>query len=396
MAEERHFGKSLGAWLEAASDAIVSVFYPAGCRLCDRLLILSPGGRMAYFGPPDQALAYFNCADFPDLFTLLEHDTTTDWAARYRNSQFYENHLKPVAAPPRPPAPPPWAPPGWPTPPDRPAPQQGAFDQFAILCRRYLAAIAGDRQYLAFMLALPLVLSLFVHAVPGDAGLSVAQHSQQPRQLLVLFIIGGALMGCAASIREIVKEQAIYRREHAIGLSRGAYLASKLVILTLLTGLQGLTLGLLGGVGLPGPDESLLFPSARFEVAVAVATVSVVSMIVGLLISACIDNADRGMPLLVLVVMAQLILCGGLFAVSGRIPLEQLSWLSPSRWAYAMAAATTNVNAIAAPGTGDSLWDHDVGPWFGAFFVCVLLAVVLGALVFFVLRRLDPHLKARR
>src|ERR1700736_5600165 len=159
------------------------------------------------------------------------------------------------------------------------------------------------------MLALPLVLSLFVHAVPGDAGLSVAQHSQQPRQLLVLFSVGGALMRCAASIREIVKEQAIYRREHAIGLSRGAYLASKLVILTLLTGLQGLTLGLLGGVGLPGPDESLLFPSARFEVAVAVATVSLVSMIVGLLISACIDNADRGMPLLVLVVMAQLILC---------------------------------------------------------------------------------------
>jgi hypothetical protein len=39
MAEERHFGKSLGAWLEAASDAIVSVFYPAGCRLCGRLLI---------------------------------------------------------------------------------------------------------------------------------------------------------------------------------------------------------------------------------------------------------------------------------------------------------------------------------------------------------------------
>jgi competence protein ComFC len=39
VAEERHFGKSLGAWLGAASDAVVSVFYPATCRLCERLLI---------------------------------------------------------------------------------------------------------------------------------------------------------------------------------------------------------------------------------------------------------------------------------------------------------------------------------------------------------------------
>jgi hypothetical protein len=34
VAEESHFGRSLGA----ASDAVVSVFYPAGCELCDQLL----------------------------------------------------------------------------------------------------------------------------------------------------------------------------------------------------------------------------------------------------------------------------------------------------------------------------------------------------------------------
>jgi len=38
MAEDGHFGKQLGAWLGVASDAIVSVFYPAGCELCDQLL----------------------------------------------------------------------------------------------------------------------------------------------------------------------------------------------------------------------------------------------------------------------------------------------------------------------------------------------------------------------
>jgi len=77
-------------------------------------------------------------------------------------------------------------------------------------------------------------------------------------------------MGCAASVREIVKEQAIYRRKHGIGLSSGAYLASKLVVLTALTGLQGLALGLLGLL-LPGPDSALLIHPGKLEIGVAAA-----------------------------------------------------------------------------------------------------------------------------
>jgi ComF family protein len=33
------FEKRVGGWLSGAGDALVSVFFPAGCRLCDRLLI---------------------------------------------------------------------------------------------------------------------------------------------------------------------------------------------------------------------------------------------------------------------------------------------------------------------------------------------------------------------
>jgi hypothetical protein len=38
VAELGHFGRQLGAWLGVAGDAVVSVFYPAGCCLCDQLL----------------------------------------------------------------------------------------------------------------------------------------------------------------------------------------------------------------------------------------------------------------------------------------------------------------------------------------------------------------------
>jgi ABC transport system ATP-binding/permease protein len=388
------YEKSVMQMLRTLADdgrsVVVVTHNTAQLNLCDRLLILAPGGRLAYFGPPQQALGYFNCNDFADLFTLLEQDTSTDWTGRFNTSP-----LKQALTGPRPAYKAAQA-----APPEKPVAQQSAFSQFATLCRRYMAVIAADRQYSVTLLILPLLLSLFAHAVPGKAGLSVdnamGTKTSQPSQLLVLLIIGGALMGCAASIREIVKERAIYQREHAIGLSGGAYLASKLVVLTALTTLQGLILGFLGVVGLPPPDHTVLLPWPRVEVAVAVVAVTVVSMMIGLLISAMIGNADRGMPLLVLVVFAELVLCGGMFAVKGRIPLEQLAWLSPSRWAYAMAASTVSLNDLRQfmSQAQDPMWDHNSSSWLIAAGACAAQALVLVVLLAIRIRRLDPHREA--
>jgi len=70
-----------------------------------------------------------------------------------------------------------------------------------VLTQRYLTVIASDRAYTAFLAALPLALSLLAQAVPGSAGLSVhaalAAGDLQPRQLLLVLILGAALMGAA-------------------------------------------------------------------------------------------------------------------------------------------------------------------------------------------------------
>ncbi|MDP7733382.1 FHA domain-containing protein [Mycobacterium paragordonae] len=399
---EKSVMQTLRTLADDGRSVVVVTHNIAHLNMCDRLLVLAPGGRLAYFGPPQQALAYFGCTDFADLFILLENDTDTDWTTRYTNSPLH-TAFTPTEHPPTPiptPTPAPTKP--------KPKAQQSPAAQFAILARRYLAVIAADRQYTLFLLALPLLLSLFTYAVPGDAGLSLAnaitQQSKQPTQLLVLLIIGGALMGCAGSIREIVKEQAIYRREHGIGLSGGAYLASKLVVLGAISALQGLILGFLGVAFLPPPDDSLLLQSGSAEmlrhvgsaeIAAAVVAVTVVSMILGLLISALISNADRGMPLLVVVVMAQLVLCGGMFAVNDRIPLEQLAWLSPSRWAYAMAGSSLGVNYIRLTDP-DPMWTHDRAHWLTALGMCAALGVVMVILLAARLHGLDRHRRARK
>jgi hypothetical protein len=120
-------------------------------------------------------------------------------------------------------------------------------------------------------------------------------------------------------------------------------------------------------------------------------------MIIGLLISALIDNADRGMPLLVLVVMAQLILCGGLFPLHGRVPLEQLSWLSPSRWTYAMAASTVDLAATpGSPGADDPLWRHTPGTWLADLAVCGVLALTMSVVLALLLGRVDSRRRVAR
>ncbi|WP_345425302.1 ATP-binding cassette domain-containing protein, partial [Actinomycetospora chlora] len=376
----------------------------ANLDVCDRLLLLAPGapgeegGRVAYFGPPREALQYFGVSDFADLFLLLERRSDVDWGERYRRSSLAERWIgtpPPGASAPARPGTPPTAP---------PPRQQSALAQFGILARRYLAVIAADRQYTIFMVVLPLVLALLSHALPVDTGLSLAEQLRgvpgAPQSLLMVFVVGAALMGSAASIRELVKEREIYRRERAIGLSRASYLLSKVVVLAVITGLQGVVLGVLGTVGRPGPDEAVVLPDPRLEILVAIALTTVASMAVGLAVSAWIDNADRGMPLLVLLAMLQFILSSALLQIGGSPVLAQLSWLVPARWGFALGASTIGVRTgpgVPPPYTeADPLWDHTAGAWLldlGALTAVTVGFVVLAGLL---LRRLDPRHRPAR
>ncbi|GAA1270850.1 hypothetical protein GCM10009609_37460 [Pseudonocardia aurantiaca] len=370
----------------------------ANLELCDRLLILAPGGQVAYFGPPAEALAYFDQPDFAEVFLLLEHEANTDWAARFRQSPFYYRNVEASRAPQRVEASrapqrvsPKTASPG-------PAPrQQSPLSQFSILCRRYFAVIAADRPYLASLAVLPVLLSLLARAMPGGGGLSTAAGGQQPPQLLLVLVMGGILMGSSAAVRELVKERAIYRRERATGLSLAAYLSSKVAVLGLLTGIQAALFTTLALVGVAGPDQPLVVASGTIEIMLAIIGVTWAATALGLLISAVIDNADRGMPLLVLLIMCQLMLCGGLFPMKGRAVLEQLSWLVPARWGYAIGSATldlgrapTTLSSAAPLTTGDPLWNHNATTWavdMGILAGLTLAMIVVSGLL---LRRLDP------
>lgn len=65
--------------------------------VCDRLLVLAPGGRIAYFGPPEETLGFFGFEQWPEAFEAFENERDRDWAGEYRNSPQHRTYVRNAA-----------------------------------------------------------------------------------------------------------------------------------------------------------------------------------------------------------------------------------------------------------------------------------------------------------
>ena len=65
---------------------IVVTHSVANLNLCDRLLVLVPGGKIAFFGPPADGLRHFGKSDWAEVFQMFEAQPGRDWAAEFRSS----------------------------------------------------------------------------------------------------------------------------------------------------------------------------------------------------------------------------------------------------------------------------------------------------------------------
>jgi hypothetical protein len=203
--------------------------------------------------------------------------------------------------------------------------------------------------------------------------------------MLVLVFVGAAFMGAAASAREAIAERAIFLRERAVGLRPGAYALAKAGVFTVVAAVQSAVLvGVVTAVK-PGPVSAVLLPRPVAELAVAVWLTALASCLLSLLGSALVRSTEQTTPVLVVTVMAQLVLCGGMVPVAGRPVLAQLSWLAPARWGYAAGASTVDLPRIGPP---DRLWTHDWPWWSGSAAALLLAAAVCTALFAVRVRRL--------
>jgi hypothetical protein len=257
---------------------------------------------------------------------------------------------------------------------------------------RMFAVIGSDRGYALFLLGLPLALALLTHTVPGKDGLgpSALGFSLEAQRLLVVLVVGAAFLGTAGAIREIVSESTIYKRERAVGLSPTAYLMSKVTVFALINIVQSVIFVWLALLGRPGPKQALVVHPPTVEIMVAVALVAIVSTTMGLLFSTLAKTPEQTTPVLVVAVMTQLVLSGGLFELAGQAVLDQVSWLAPTRWGLAAGAATVDLRKMVQFQFSDSLWAHTAGSWIRAIVILLVQGALLTLAARLALRRLEP------
>ncbi|WP_338146501.1 FHA domain-containing protein [Streptomyces boncukensis] len=378
----------------------------AELQLCDKLLVMAPGGGVAYFGPPEEALNFFGYDSWADVFSAFENYREYDWMGRWQGSQHYQMYAADIDA---------QLPQGADAygmqsgmqqmqqmqqmQPSRQRKPQSWGSQLWTLIRRYVSVIASDRSFLVLSFVTPLLLGFVSTLMPSDFGLTAppgkTNHDAGP--ILLILAIGACFSGAANSVRELIKERVIYERERATGLSRSAYLMSKVIVLGIVAALQGVLMCMVGFFPRDLPDEGLLASNPAIEMTLVMIALGGTSMMFGLIISALVKTSEKTMILLVLFAVVQVVFTGVLFKLYDSPGVEQLAWLMPSRWAMAALAATVNLGVLSPqdlkdPTDVDPLWEHELSKWMMDMSVLVLMGVLCGFAVIRLLRRHEPEI----
>ncbi|MEE6176719.1 ATP-binding cassette domain-containing protein [Mycobacterium sp. 050134] len=330
--------------------------------VCDQVLLMAPGGKIAYCGSPDQIGDAMGTTNWAKIFTNVGADPEEANRRFLAQTEAQERSQKRV-----------------------PAKADAAEDlgepvhtsvrrQISTIARRQVRLVIADRAYFIFLALLPFILGSLSLTVPGGNGFHAAGPNagtpDEAAQILALLMPAAAFMGTALTIRDLVGERAIFQREQAVGLSTTAYLLAKTAVFCGFAVVQSAIVTAIVVVGKSAPTRGAVLlghstAGATAELFATVAATCVASAILGLAISSLVRSSEQIMPLFVVTVMAQLVLCGGMVPVTGRLGLDQLSFAMPARWGYAAAASTVDVRNL-VPGSlvpQDRFWVHTTKVW---------------------------------
>jgi len=319
--------------------------------VCDQILLLAPGGKVAFCGPPDQVESAMGTRNWADIFANVGADPDE---ANRRFKERGGGSQQP-------------APSSQPGPADLgEPPKTGLLRQFSTIARRQVRLVISDRGYTIFLMLLPFLMGALALTVkgpkPGFKAVKVLDEAPtQPQQIMMILTIAAVFMGTALTIRDLIGERPIFKREQAVGLSTTAYLLAKVAIFSAFATAQAAiaTFIVVLGKGAPQVDPPF-FGSPTLSLFLTVAFSCVASAMFGLMLSSLAQSNEQIMPMLVVSIMSQFVLCGALIAVYDR-GLEPISWITPARWGFAAMSSSVDfphlVEMKQLP-LNDPIWQH--------------------------------------
>ena len=259
-----------------------------------QILLLTKGGHLAYFGPPRDALKYFECREPSELYRQVNARSPREVSQAFQTSEDFQTHVaarvaesNDAAAAAR----------DFGAAADSPGPARSSgLRQWTILTRRYLEiklkdglntlVLVGQAPAIAFILAL----------IVGD--------TVNDSKTLFIGAIIAVWFGGNSAIREIVAELPIYSRERLVNLKIPPYLGSKFAVLGGIAFVQCLLfVGTLVAMDRVPADDA---PA----VAATLCLTAFGGVGLGLLSSAVVNSTEKAMSVLPLILIPQLLLSG--------------------------------------------------------------------------------------
>jgi len=325
---------------------------------CDRIAFMGSGGYLCYFGPPKEAMQFFNQPNdlkyFSDIYIDLDKGKDEEevrqnvqaWSQKFANSDFCRNYVKACLSMGN----------------DSTQSQHSMtprlesgtslpIRQLLLLSQRSLILIWRDRlSMLISLLTAPigiLLITMTVGDQPPLAKLDPLSVTQAPSALRVLFVFTCAALwvGFSSSVQDIVRETHIYARERLVNLGLIPYVGSKVFNRAGLAVVQALLITVIIQLGFQ-PPESVLMPWT-VGVFITVFLTLFASFSFGLMVSACAKNENQASVTLPLILLPQIIFSGVLFKLQGVTSI--LSWMMISRWSVGSLGSLVNVNAMVPP-----------------------------------------------
>jgi len=293
----------------------------AHLEACDRILVMAPGGRVAYLGPPSEAPSAFGVELLAEIFDRLEDQeqppATPIDGAPAENSMSGRVIVR----------------------------RRGVLTQALVLTRRFSILTLRDRRNLRLLAIQAVALSLgaallFEHDVFRFSQ-GVARHAGESAQLLFLMVTMAMWFGAICSARQIVAERSVLTRDLASGVSTEAYLLSKAIVLGVVAAVQTMLMALIIFALRPLGAEP---GEAQIVVMVLVLT-AWVGVGFGLVVSAFARSEDQATSYIPLVLLPQLLFGGAVVPTAQLSGLMALvSHLAAVQWAFAGAGHVIHMN----------------------------------------------------
>ncbi|MDB6153737.1 MAG: ABC-type multidrug transport system, ATPase component [Chthoniobacteraceae bacterium] len=289
--------------------------------LMDQVVVLV-AGCVAFQGSPKEARDYFNVAKLSALYDKLLDRPAKEWQSEFREK-----------------SPIPELPPAGSGTQRLSGNEERRALALPILLQRQWAILSSDWRNFIILAGQPLIIAALVSWVTDE------------RALVMFFAYLATLwFGCSNAAQEIVKEIAIYRRERLIGVGPHAYLTSKFLFLTAITGTQALLLYGALIVGEGGRDGSVAWQLA------AVLGTALAAVGIGTAISAFSRTVMQAVMIVPLILIPQIVFSGYTVSASGMSDsVLRTSRLMPSFSAQVMMDTSFLWKRKL---TGDTISDH--------------------------------------